>query len=59
LQVILLAVIKKVAGAADTLTGEQFELGPDSLCLACKTNEDKKLNANLMNSLHENARKRK
>ena len=56
---ILLAVVKKVEGAADTLTGEQFELGPDSLCLACKTNEDKKLNANLMNSLRENARKRK
>src|SRR6202522_3880720 len=52
---ILLAVIKKVAGAADTLTGEQFELDPDSLCLACETNEDKKLNANLMNSLRENA----
>src|SRR5271155_956925 len=56
---ILLAVVKKVEGAADTLTGEQFELGPDSLCLACETNEDKKLNTNLMNSLRENARKRK
>ena len=56
---ILLAVVKKVEGAADTLTGEQFELGPDSLCLACETDEDKKLNANLMNSLRQNARKRK
>ena len=38
-----------------TLTGEQFELGPDSLCIAVETNEDRKLNANLMNSLLENA----
>ena len=56
---ILLAVVKKVEGAADTLTGEQLELGPDSLCLACETNEDKKLNINLMNSLRENVRKRR
>ena len=56
---VLLAVVKKVDGAADTLTGEQLELGPDSLCIAIETNEDKKLNANLMNSLRENARKRR
>lgn len=56
---ILLAVIRKVDGAADTLTGEQFELGPDSLCLAVETSEEKKLNANLMNSLRANARKRR
>jgi hypothetical protein len=55
---ILLAVVRKVEGAADTLTGEQLELGPDLLCLACETGEDKKLNANLMNSLRENACKR-
>jgi hypothetical protein len=36
---ITLAVIKEVDGAADTLTGEQFELGPDSLCLAVETIE--------------------
>jgi hypothetical protein len=55
----ILAVVKKVDGATDTLTGEQLELGPDSLCLAFETNEDRKLNANLMNSLRENARKRR
>jgi hypothetical protein len=54
---ISLAVVKKVEGSADTLTGEQLELGPDSLCLAYETNEEKKLNTNLMNSLRENARK--
>ena len=56
---IILAVIKRVVGAADTLTGEQLELDPDSLCLAVETNEDKKLNANLMNLLRKNARKRR
>ena len=52
---IILVVIKKVNEAADILTGEQLELGPDSLCLAFETNKEKKLNMNLMNSLHENA----
>jgi hypothetical protein len=56
---VILAVVKKVDGAADILTGEQLELGPDSLCQASETNEDKKLNVNLMNSLRENARKRR
>jgi hypothetical protein len=46
-----------VDGAADMLTGEQFELGPDSLCLAIEMSEDKKLNANLMSSLCANAHK--
>jgi hypothetical protein len=56
---ILLAVVKKVDGAADTLTGEQLELDPDSLCIAVETNEAKKLNEKVMNSLRENARKRR
>ena len=55
----ILAVVKKVDGAADTLTGEQFDLGPDSLCIAVETKEDAKLNANLMNSLREQARRRR
>ena len=41
--IILLAVVNKVEGAADTLTGEQFELGPDSLCIAVEMNKDRKL----------------
>jgi hypothetical protein len=56
--IIILAVVKRVDGAADTLTGEQLKLDFDSLCLAFEMTEDKKLNANLMNSLHENACKR-
>ena len=55
--IILLAVVNKVEGTADMLTGEQFELGLDSLCIAVETNEDRKLNANLMNLLRENAHK--
>jgi hypothetical protein len=56
---ILLAVVEKVVGAADSLTGEQFELDSDSLCIAVETKEEKNLNAKLMNSLRENARKRR
>jgi len=56
---IILAVVKKGDGTADTLTGEQLELGPDSLCIAAETSEDKKLNANLMSSLREDARQRR
>ena len=40
-----MAVVEKVDGAADRLTGEQFELGPDSLCLAFEMNGDRKLKA--------------
>jgi hypothetical protein len=56
---ISLAVVKRVDGSMDTLTGEQVELGPDSLCTSFETKEDKKLNAHLMDSLRENARKRR
>jgi hypothetical protein len=59
LVMVMLAVVKKVDGGPDILTGEQLELGPDSLCLAFETKEEKKLNANLMNSLREDARKRR
>jgi hypothetical protein len=56
---IMLAVVKKVDGAPNILTEERLDLGPASLCLASETSEEKKLNANLMNSLRENARKRR
>ena len=57
--VILLAVVEKGDGVADTLTGETLELDPNSLCVAVETNGDKKLNGNLMNKLREIARKRR
>ena len=56
---IMLEVVKKVDGAPDILTGERLELSPESLCLAFETSQEKKLNANLMNSLREDARKRR
>ena len=56
---ISLAVVQKGNGVPDTLTGEQFELGSDSLCIAVETNEEKKLNVNLMSSLRELAHKRR
>ena len=57
--VIILAVVGKVDGAANMLTGEELELGPDSLCVAFETTEERKLNAHLMDSLRENAHKRR
>ena len=56
---IMLAVVEKVGGAPDILTGEQLELCVDSLCLASETKEEKKLNANLMSSLRESARSKR
>jgi len=56
---ILLAVVEKGDGVPDTLTGEQFELGSDSLCIAVETNEDKKVNGDVMNSLRATAHKRR
>ena len=56
---VILAVVKKVDGAPDILTGERLELGPDSLCLASETKEETKLNATLMKSLRDDARKRR
>ena len=47
----MLAVVEKANGVPVTLTGEQFELGPDLLCIAVETNEEKKFNEYLMNSL--------
>ena len=54
---IMLAVVNRMDGAPDILTGEQLELSPDSLCLAFKMKEEKKLNTNLMNLLQEDAHK--
>jgi hypothetical protein len=44
---------------ADVLTGEQFKLGPDSLCIAVETKVDGILNANIMYSLREKAPRRR
>jgi hypothetical protein len=61
-EVIFLAVINRIAGVPDTLTGEQLELARDFLCVCGETYEkDRGLKAQnelLMAPLREEARKR-
>jgi len=57
--VMQLAVVEHVNGAADTLTGERIELLPEDLCQGFETEPEKKLNANLMTGLREQARSRR
>jgi len=51
----ILAVMNKVEGAADMLTGEQIELDAGQLCLGFETTDKKKRNNMLMTALHEEA----
>ena len=55
--VVILGVVNRVAGEADTLTGEQLELDSSQLCLCDESKEDKKLNSTLMDTLRMEARK--
>jgi hypothetical protein len=55
--IIILGVMKRMENAADSLTGEQQELGVDHLCEAIETKEDKQRNKLVMTALHEQARK--
>lgn len=55
---IILAVVTKVDSTKETLTGEEFVLPVDFLCLGSETAEGKKQNGALMNSLRAKARKR-
>jgi hypothetical protein len=50
-----LAVVERRDGAADLLTEEQIELRPEDLCQGFETEPEKKLNANLMTFLREQA----
>jgi hypothetical protein len=54
--IVILAVVERVDGKVDTLTGEQLELGVEFLCVCSETQGDKKLNSSLMTSLREEAR---
>ena len=49
--------MKRTENAADSLTGEQLELGVDHLCEAIETKEDKQRNKLVMTALREQARK--
>jgi hypothetical protein len=55
--IIILGVMKRTENAADSLTGEQLELGVDHLCEAIETKEDKQRNKLVMTALREQARK--
>jgi hypothetical protein len=55
--VVILAVVNRVAGHVDSLTGEKLGLDVSHLCVCEEPKEDKRLNCSLMNSLREEARK--
>ena len=50
---IVLAVVKRNNGVADTLTGEQFELDPETLCKVEESKAERDANKNLMTSLRK------
>ena len=55
--IVILSVVKRVAGHVDMLTGEQLELDVSYLCVCEDSKEDKMRNRLLMNELREEARK--
>ena len=55
--IVILAVVNRVAGHMDNLSGEQLELDISHLCVCEESKEDKGLNRLLMNPLREEARK--
>jgi hypothetical protein len=55
--IVLLAVVNRVSGHVDNLSGEQLDLDVSHLCVCEESKEDKWLNKSLMNSLREEARK--
>ena len=52
-----LAIVNRMEGTADMLTGEQLELDAGQLCVSSETADEKKKNDMLMTALHEEARK--
>ena len=54
----ILAVVKRVQGAADTLLEEKLELACEALCIAFETKKEKELNSSLMTVLRKEARVR-
>lgn len=55
--IVILAVVNRVAGHVDDLSGEQLELDVSHLCVCEESKEDKGLNRSLMDPLREEARK--
>jgi len=54
--IVILAVVIRVAGRVDSLSGEQLELDVSHLCVCHESKEDKVLNSFLMNALRAEAR---
>lgn len=54
--IVILAVVIRVAGHMDNLSGEQLELDVSHLCVCQESKEDKGLNSSLMNALRAEAR---
>jgi hypothetical protein len=55
--IVILAVVNRMAGHMDNLSGEQLELDVSHLCVCQESKEDKGLNRLLMDALREEARK--
>ena len=55
----ILAVVNRVEGQVDTLTGDQLEMDASHLCVCDESIEDRKRNDLLMESLREEARKKR
>ena len=55
----ILAVVNRVVGEADTLTGDQLEMDASHLCVCEESIEDRKRNDLLMKPLREKAREKR
>ena len=55
--VVLLAVVMRTANAAESLTEEQLQLDPGSLCIGSETKAERERGDHLMRALCEEARK--
>ena len=55
----ILAVVNRVAGQVDTLTGDQLEMDASHLCVCEESIEDRKQNDLMMQPLREEARKKR
>jgi hypothetical protein len=53
----VVAVVNRMEGTADRLTGEKLELDANQLCVSFETTDEKKQNDVLMTALREEARK--
>ena len=55
--IIISAIVTRVEGLPDVLTGEQLELEAEDLCVSLETKEEKKQNESIMTALRKQARK--